>query len=105
MAKRLPKVRGSQKTLHPAKKALLGLKSHVWAGKPKAMASLQAVMDLKQRRDNRVPPAPPLCLSTCRAQPTTINCPHGHQPGREPQRCPGAGARCLLTTKLKYSSR
>lgn len=27
------------------------------------MASLQTALDLKQRRDNRVPSAPPLCLN------------------------------------------
>lgn len=97
-AKRLPKVRGSQKALHPANKALQQdlcpaaqtqhCKSfnHVCAGKPKGKTSLQTALDLKQRRDSRVPSAPSLCLSTCRAQPTTINCLHGHQPDGEPKK-------------------
>lgn len=67
--------------------------NHVWAGKPKGKASLQTALDLKESRNNRVPSAPPLHLSTRRAQPTTINCLCGHQPDGELKRCPGAGVR------------
>lgn len=65
--------------------------NHVWAGKPKGMASLKTALDPKESRDNRIPSAPPLHLSTCRAQPATINCLCGHQPDGEPKRCPGPG--------------
>ena len=53
--------------------------NRLWAGKLKVTAPLQAALDLKHRRDNRVPSAPTLCFLMCRAQPTTTNCFCSHQ--------------------------